>query len=261
MTDQTMVFGFPLIVALFCFAALWPLSLKWQDVSIVDIAWGPGFVGQLLVALILLGDVGLHGWAVFGLVGLWSLRLTFLLLRRWFRHEGEDARYRMIRDSWGPSFWWKSLFIVFLLQAFVQWAIVIGPIAVLQEPTLAFGWLAWLGMVVALAGLVLESIADQQLDDFKKSAAPADLCTMGLRAHIRHPNYLGEIVFWAGAALVAIDANVWLGLTSPILLVIFLTRISGAPLIEERLAATRPAYAAYRARVPGFIPWVRPRSG
>lgn len=260
MSDHLVIFGLPLVIALASFTALWPLSLRWQDVSIVDIAWGPGFVGQLSVALVVLGTTGSHGWVVLGLVATWSLRLTVVLLRRRSRHGGEDARYRTIRESWGPSFWWKSLFIVFVLQALVQWMIVIGPIAILLEESRLVGVLSWIGTVIALSGLVLETVADHQLDDFKRTASPGDLCTNGLRAYVRHPNYLGEMVFWSGVALIAIDAAAWLGLISPLLLFVFLTRISGAPLIDERLEATRPAYAAYRARVPGFVPWTRPSS-
>ena len=75
--------------------------------------------------------------------------------------------------------------------------------------------------------------------------------TSGLRAHMRHPNYTGEIIFWIGVALILVDGGVWLGLLSPVLITLFLTKVSGAPLLDERLSETRPGYAAYRARCPG----------
>ncbi|MEM7060765.1 MAG: DUF1295 domain-containing protein [Pseudomonadota bacterium] len=261
MSEMWLIFGLPLFAAVLGFVALWPFSLKWRDVSIVDAIWGPGFFGQLCVVLWLSPSIGLHGWIVFGLVAVWSLRLSLVLIRRRVREGAEDARYQSIRASWGPSFWWKSLFIVFILQAVIQWAIVLGPIALLVSDPVTFSAIAWLGVVVAALGLGLESLADQELDRFKATAEHGDLCTGGLRAHVRHPNYTGEIVFWCGIAIIAVDAGAWLGLISPILLTLFLTRISGAPLLDERLQATRPAYPAYRARVPGFIPLLRPRTG
>ena len=240
---------------------LWLISLRLRDASIVDIFWGPGFVGQLGVALLILGSTGAHGWLVFGLVTVWSARLTAVLLQRRRREGGEDARYQMIRSSWGQKFWWKSFFIVFVLQATVQWLIVLGPIAVLDTQATELSTLAWSGAAVALAGLALETIADRQLDTFKRTAGHDELCADGLRAYVRHPNYAGEIIFWCGIAMIAVEAGAWLGLISPILLVVFLTRVSGAPLIEERLTATRPAYAAYRARVPAFVPRFGSKTG
>lgn len=257
MQETLLIFGVPLAIAMLGFAALWPLSVVWRDVSVVDILWGLGFAGQLLIAVWVLPTIGAHGWIVLALVGVWSLRLTVVLVRRRSRHGGEDARYQSIRQSWGDSFWWKSFFIVFLLQAVVQWLIAVGPIAVLSAEAAPPEILAWAGVVIALAGLGLETIADQQLDTFKRTASDGELCTTGLRAHVRHPNYVGEMVFWAGISLVGLDADAWLALLSPVLLFVFLTRISGAPLLDERLEASRPAYAAYRKRVPGFLPrWI-----
>jgi steroid 5-alpha reductase family enzyme len=187
-------------------------------------------------------------------VGIWSLRLTVTLGARRFREGHEDPRYTSIRESWGPAFWWKSIFIVFALQAFLQWLIVLGPIAGLAAEPAPLGGLAWLGVVVALGGLALESIADRQLDAFKREAPAGALLTTGLRAYVRHPNYTGEIMFWCGIAAILVDGGVWLGLLSPVLIAFFLTKVSGAPLLDERLSETRPGYAAYRARVPAFLP-------
>ena len=42
---------------------------------------------------------------------------------------------------------------------------------------------------------------------------------------------------------------------APLLLTFLLTRWSGMPTVEGRLRRTRPAYLAYAARTPAFIPW------
>lgn len=248
----------PLIVALLAFAALWPLSVWRRDVSIVDVAWGPGFLVQVALAAALVPEIGDRAGLILGVVGVWSLRLGYVLLRRRIREGHEDPRYVSMRASWGPAFWWKSLFVVFCLQAVVQWAITVGAIAGIvvldQDP----GVVAWLGCGIAVAGLALEVIADEQLDRFKAGQDNATaLMTSGLRAHVRHPNYLGEIIFWVGVGMIVLEGGSVFGLMPPILVLIFLTRVSGAPLLDERLAETRPEYAAYRARVPGFVPALR----
>ncbi|MEM8959532.1 MAG: DUF1295 domain-containing protein [Pseudomonadota bacterium] len=260
MVDAAAPFLIPLIAAVLAFAALWPVSVMRRDVSIVEVLWGPGFFVQLAIAAAVRGAPGPQGWLLLGLIGLWSARLAWVLLGRRRREGHEDPRYQSMRASWGPAFWWQSLFVVFCLQAFLQWLVVLGPMTGLQAGAAPLGWLSIVGALIALAGLALETVADRQLDQFKRTAGPNALMMTGLRAHVRHPNYLGEIVFWSGIALICVEAGAWLGLASPLLITLFLTRISGAPLLDERLSATRPDYAAYRARVPGFIPLASNRS-
>ena len=255
--DDLQPYLLPLVVALSAFALLWPLSVRRRDASLVDLFWGPGFLVQLAIAAWMTGVEDARAWLVLGLVGLWSVRLSFVIARRAASHAGEDPRYGIIRRAWGAAFWWKSLFIVFFLQALVQWVIVLGPISGLVLGAGPLGGLGWSGVVVALLGLGIEGVADAQLDGFKRSAGPGALCTTGLRAHVRHPNYLGEMIFWVGVGLLILDGGVWLGLLSPLVVGFFLTFVSGVPMLDEHLAASRKDYQAYRNRVPALLPWPR----
>jgi steroid 5-alpha reductase family enzyme len=243
------------------FLALWLVSLAKRDSSVVDFWWGPGFLAQLGVAAWASGEaLAARDVALIALVGAWGLRLGWTLGRRRLAEGHEDPRYAALRAAWNPGFWWKSLFLVFVLQAVVQWLIALGPLSALMAPESAIGALGALGIAVALAGFGLETVADAQLDRFKRQAPRDALCETGLRAYLRHPNYLGEIVFWIGIGLVALEAGAWAGALSPLLIAIFLTSVSGAPVLDEHLSNTRPGYAAYRARVPGFLPALRPLS-
>lgn len=252
--DNIAVYALPLLTAAVGFALLWPISISRSDVSIVDLAWGPGFLVQMLVAIQLLDLIGPHGWLLLAGVGAWSLRLGFVIARRRWREGHEDPRYQSLRRSWGKAFWWKSLFVVFLLQALVQWCVVIGPISGLSGQANDVSVFGWVGCLIAALGLGLETVADHQLDRFKKISAPGALLTTGLRGIVRHPNYTGEMIFWVGIAMVVIDSGSWLGLVSPALICLFLAKVSGVPLLDERLSESRPEYQAYRARVPAFFP-------
>lgn len=237
------------------FLLLWPVSLLRRDASVVDLWWGPGFAIVVGAVWWVSGaPADPRGLIVLGLVCLWSLRMIAVMGPRWLRHGGEDPRYRMIRAAWGPSFWWKSLFIVFLLQGLLQFLIALGPASVYRAEAAPISALALLGVAVALFGLALEAAADWQLDRFKRTAKPGALCTTGLRAHVRHPNYTGEMLFWWGVWLSIAEVAPWWAALSPLLLTFLLVKVSGAPMLAETLAKTRPGYADYAARTPAFLP-------
>jgi steroid 5-alpha reductase family enzyme len=66
---------------------------------------------------------------------------------------------------------------------------------------------------------------------------------------------------WWGLYLIAAETSVGLwALPAPILLTWMLMRWSGVPILERRLAKTRPDYAAYVRRTSGFVP-LPPRKG
>ena len=254
MTDMTL-FLQAFAVAGGVFVLLWPVSLALKDVGVVDAWWGPGFFVSLLIVWWLSGAPS-DGRSVLllALVGLWSTRLGLVMVRRWLSHVEEDRRYQLVRKGWGRAFWWKSLFIVFVLQGVLQFLIALGPMSAITAEAAPLGALAMIGAALALSGLALEAVADIQLDRFKATAPRDALCTTGLRAHIRHPNYTGEMTFWVGIWLIGAEVAPWWAALSPILVILLLTRVSGAPMIAEVMKRTRPEFADYSTRTPAFFP-------
>ncbi len=99
--------------------ALWAVSLRIKDVSIVDPAWGPAFVVVAVVAFLAGdGDEGRRG-LLLALTGAWGLRLGVHLLRRKLGEIGEeDKRYAQMRARRGEgSFACYSLGVIFGFQA------------------------------------------------------------------------------------------------------------------------------------------------
>jgi steroid 5-alpha reductase family enzyme len=243
------------------FAALWPISLWRRDASVVDLWWGPGFFAFVVAAMSARGavpgggEIGTQGLVALGLLALWSARMGWTLIARRVRASGEDPRYSALRASRGKGWWWKSLFVIFALQTLLQ-GLLVAPTAatILADPTPA-GALLLLGAAIALGGLALETIADAQLDAWA-AARPEQLCTTGLRALARHPNYTGEIMFWSGMALIGIDAGILWAPTTPILLALLLALVSGKPMMEERLER-HAAWTDYAAATPPFVPSLR----
>ncbi len=239
---------------------LWALSVPRADASLVDLWWGPGFfAGACLVWFGAGAALEPRALLVLGLLIVWSARLLALMLGRRRRHRGEDPRYAAVRRAWQPGFWWKSLFLVFLLQALLQWIIGMSAFAAIAATPAPLGALALAGSALALAGIALEAVADAQLDAHKRREGAGSVCASGLRAHVRYPNYSGEMAFWVGLWLIAAEAGAGWTLISPVLLVLLLTRVSGAPMLEERLSNGRAGYDAWRATTPAFVPRLRRR--
>jgi steroid 5-alpha reductase family enzyme len=67
--------------------------------------------------------------------------------------------------------------------------------------------LTWIGVFIMLSGFVLEAIADHQKQQFKLQHGNR-LCTTGVFSNIRHPNYLGEMIFHAGLYMAGVSVFV-----------------------------------------------------
>lgn len=236
---------------------VWGISVVISDVSIVDIAWGSGFVVTAwAVRLTAEGNTDRQNLLLV-MVTIWGGRLALYLARRNLGH-GEDKRYARMRRRRGERFWLTSLVTVFALQGLVMWAVSL-PIQIgMSIPTPEVGGLAWLGVAVWAVGLAFEVVGDWQLARFKadKSNSGKTLNT-GLWAWTRHPNYFGDTLVWAGIGLVALEVGLWAGgaaLIGPIVMTHFLMNVSGKALLERDLVRRRPGYAEYVESTSGFFP-------
>ncbi len=244
-----------LAAALALMGAVWAASLPLRDASLVDRFWG---VGLIAVAGVYQAAYGLpaHGWPVLALVALWGARLSlYLAWRGW--GQGEDPRYRALREQGGPRWAWRSLVSVFGLQAVALW-LLSAPLLYAIARGSAEAWLsapALLGAALFAAGWCYEAVADGQLARFRADpASRGRVLERGLWRYSRHPNYFGEILVWWGLWGFALAAGGWWTAFSPVLITTLLARVTGVPLLEARLREDRPGYAEYAARTNALIP-------
>lgn len=243
-----------LAAVLACTTALWLVSLRLRDASIIDLFWGPGFV--VAGAVYAFGTAGdaLRRTAVLALVTIWAVRLAVHLAHRNLGH-GEDKRYVAMRSAGGASWPLRSLFAVFWLQAGILW-VVSMPIYGALAGAAPFGWIDALGASVWAIGFAFEAIGDAQLVRFKANPANAGkVLRRGLWAYTRHPNYFGEALMVWGVFALAASAGAWWTIFAPIVMTFFLVRVSGVALLERTLMSEKPEYAAYVREVPAFMPW------
>lgn len=233
----------------------WVLSLVLRNASIVDIAWGLGFVGVAWVVRITVDGNAARQWLLTALTTLWGLRLAVYLF--WRNHgKGEDFRYRAMRKHWGPRFGLISLVTVFTLQGVLMWVVSL-PVQLGQARTTpGLGALAIVGVVVFAVGLGFETVGDLQLARFKADAANAGrVMNRGLWRYTRHPNYFGDACVWWGLALIAAETGLGaLGIIGAAVMTVLLRRVSGVVLLEKSLVKRREGYADYIAGTSAFFP-------
>ena len=128
--------------------ATWSVSLLRRDASIVDIAWGLGFVLVAWAAKFVTGASGSGNWLSLLMVTVWGLRLTGYLAKRNLG-KGEDFRYRAMRRKHGERFAIVSLYTVFGLQGALM-ILVSLPVSLGQRDTDAGA-----GFVVAICGDIM----------------------------------------------------------------------------------------------------------
>ena len=197
-------------------------------------------------------------WLIAIMIFIWAGRLGSFLFRR-IHAAGGDQRFDHIKVSS------SRFFVAWTLQgAWVVMTSCAALTAILSAEQTAVGVIYVMGAVMWVAGFVIEVIADQQKSRFRADPANAGrFINVGLWARSRHPNYFGEILLWAGVAVMAIpylSGTQWVVMLSPLFVYALLTRISGIPTLARRgqqLWGDDPTYQAYVANTPRLLPRLR----
>ena len=119
----------------------------------------------------------------------------------------------------------------------------------------------YVGAVIMVLGVVLESAADIQKNNAKK-INPKRFVDTGLYRIVRCPNYLGEMTFWTGVLISGIGAvsgiGQWIVVAIGYIGIIFVM-FSGARRLELRQNknyGNDPEYQQYVKTVPIMVPFI-----
>jgi steroid 5-alpha reductase family enzyme len=196
---------------------------------------------------------GFRDGLVLLLVAIWGARLTFNFARGWPGLQHEDWRYVDMRASSGERYWLASLAGIHLFPTLI---VFLGCLPLYAVATGARGFvlLDLVAFAVTAGAIGLEALSDEQLRRFRLAHAddPGSICSEGLWARSRHPNYLGEMGFWWGLWLFGVAARpdaFWWTLLGP-LAVTLMFRFATIPMIDRRHLARRRGYEEHMQRVP-----------
>lgn len=245
-------------IALAWMFALWCVQRRTRNAGIVDFGWTVA-VGGLTI---LLAVAGPGEWPrrtlVAGMIGLWSLRLALHLWRDRIWRREEDGRYQQLRARWGAAadahFLW-----FFAAQALLAWLFVMPPALAMQaERGVTFDGFDLAGVMIWLVAWFGEALADRQLKQFRDDPGHRGLtCRAGLWRYSRHPNYFCEwLHWWAYVAVAWGSSAAWLTLLGPMLMLLFLFKVTGIPHTEAQALVSRgDDYRRYQRETNMFFPW------
>ena len=223
---------------------------------------GYGFsVAVIGAAMAVMGLMGIYGsmslahYVQFALFIIYGFRLSgFLLIR-----EIKNAAYRKtLAEATGSE--------VPVFVKFFMW-LTMGVLYVAQTSGVAFrlfneagsSAIQWVGIAISAFGIVLEAIADKQ-KSAQKAKRPDMVATEQLYRIVRCPNYFGEILFWTGVTVSALDCLMgvgqWITVIIAYILIVFIM-FNGAQRLEKRQMArygNNPEYKAYADKTPIIIP-------
>ena len=255
--------GWPAMTAL----ALGAFAIQWlafiparlfQTERFYDLTGSVTYIAVTLAAISAATAPSGAQWLIAIMIFIWAGRLGSFLFRR-IHAAGGDQRFDHIKVSS------SRFFVAWTLQgAWVVMTSCAALTAILSAEQTAVGVIYVMGAVMWVAGFVIEVMADQQKSRFRADPANAGrFINVGLWARSRHPNYFGEILLWAGIAVMAIpylSSTQWVVMLSPIFVYALLTRISGIPTLARRgqqLWGDDPIYQAYVANTPRLLPRLR----
>jgi steroid 5-alpha reductase family enzyme len=199
----------------------------------------PNYVGWAVTSIIVLACRGAHNWS-----------------KAWEGMQQENWRHLELQDKTGKWYLLVNFLGIHMLPSLLVWVACI-PIAYIFTSNEPFTIINWAGVLVAALGILLELVSDNQLRNFKESANSKAVLTSGLWRKIRHPNYLGEILFWWGIYMMSIGVFTPWFISSGAIGITLLFVFISVPMMDKHLLQTRPSYARYMLNAGGLIPKIR----
>jgi len=186
----------------------------------------------------------------------WGARiLTFLLYREFFAWKQLRERNKETNKKFKPTAKVSTWLFVS-----VFYTLLFSPVLFHLQAASSLPVLTQTGLGLAGFGLLVEAQADASKSSFKKEN-PDNFMSGGLYKLCRHPNYLGEVLFWLGSYVAGVGS-----LASPLawtsaslgMAGIIAIMLQATESLEKKQAlkyAELPGYAGYVKSTPKLLPF------
>jgi steroid 5-alpha reductase family enzyme len=251
--------GTSLMIVLAWMLLLWSIYFFVGQVRVIEWGWGIGFIIVALVCFVFGEGYVWRRLLLLTIISIWALRLTIYLAGRYIPGQDDPRYLKLLEEFKYGSSSFKAL-TLFIIQGVIVVVLSLPFYLMSQDRVPFFTTTEIFGLLIWGAGVVGETIADRQLSDFKKNTLHQDMvCEEGLWNYSRHPNYFFDWIVWIGFSAIAFSAPLgWLGVLSPILMIILLFKLFGIPQTEaQALEKQGEAYRHYQATTSIFFPWFK----
>ena len=189
------------------------------------------------------------------LISIWTLRLGIFLFYRVLK-VGEDIRFKDVKNNALKFFVWFSISSLWVSLTTMAAMNVVTSKNYNKDLTLLY-----IGTMIWVFGFLFEIISDYQKIKFKNNASNKNkFIDSGLWSISRHPNYFGEIILWIGIYIITLPATSgleYLGIISPLFVIVLLNKVSGINLLEasaDKKWGSSKEYQKYKKITPKLIP-------
>jgi steroid 5-alpha reductase family enzyme len=211
-----------------------------------------------------LASASIRSKVVMGLIRVWSIRLTWSYFRReeWQFGAREDWRFTEMSKMLGPRIWPFACFFAAYVSQHLLFFGNCYPLYFVATIDAPWSQMDFIATLLAIVGLLIASFADASLQSFKVhnekrkayGLAPIPVLDKGLWGWSRHPNHLGEQLFWWAVGLFAYRlGKPWAlgGAAFNTLVMVTVTLMVEAKM--SSVGSRGEAWKAYCKRVPCWI--------
>ena len=184
----------------------------------------------------------------------WGIRLTRNWIFGWPGLSHEDFRYIDLKNTYWIKSELNNLFGIHLFPTLIV-NLSLYPLLYVFTFEISITFSLCISLLFTLLAVVLETIADEQMRNFRNNPAnKGKTMKFKLWKYSRHPNYLGELLFWFGICLIGInsDAAPILIILCPIPMMMLFVFVS-CPLMDERSLKNRSDYQEYMEKTSQLL--------
>lgn len=187
----------------------------------------------------------------------YGIRLAAFLYKREIKSQSYKKAMKGIGEKTMP------VFVLVLMWIFmgIYYTMQVSPVFFRLYNGSTDLFLPWLGIVISIAGIVIESLGDKQKSE-QKAKNPTAVAMEGLYKYCRCPNYFGELLMWLGVFLGGFTTYKGIGQWIIAILAfvcICIVMLDGAKRLEKRQyerCGDDPVFQKYCDTTPIIVPLI-----
>lgn len=234
---------------------VWLCGVIFKSASVYDPYWSVQTVFIYVSLLVKYNNFNLGNIIFFIFILFWAVRLTYNFIHGFHDLSYVDWRYKMLKEKTKGFYQLVNLFGICMFPTLIVFSASI-PAFLYVIKDIQSNPFNIIGLLIMFLGTMLELKSDIDMSKFKKTrSSNKEIIRAGLWKWSRHPNYLGEILFWYGVALVYIvnDIKCWYTIIGAILNMIMFLVIS-IPMAEKNLIKYKEGYELYKSDTRMLLP-------